>query len=254
VGGTVTRNATASGWSEADAVAWHELECGGYAADLELWHELAAAEGDPVLDVGAGSGRVALALARAGHEVVALDHDPALLAALEAQARGMSVSTVCADARELALGRQFALCIVPMQTIQLLGGAAGRASFLKRARAHLRLGGLLAAALLPEAFDEFDAAAGDAPDPERLRRGELRYASQPTALRIEPGAIVIERQRERRAPGMPARRSMDVVRLDRVSDEQLAAEATGLGFRPERPRAVAATSDHVGSEVVLLRA
>ena len=51
-------------------VIWHDLECGGYRADLPLWRELAEHEGSPVLDVGAGTGRVALDLARRGHEVV----------------------------------------------------------------------------------------------------------------------------------------------------------------------------------------
>ena len=41
----------------------------------------------PVLDVGAGTGRVALALARAGHEVIALDADPELLGELRAPRR-----------------------------------------------------------------------------------------------------------------------------------------------------------------------
>ena len=45
-------------------VAWHDVECGGYDADLPLWRELAARRGGPVLDVGAGTGRVALDLAR----------------------------------------------------------------------------------------------------------------------------------------------------------------------------------------------
>ena len=54
---------------------WHDVECGGYAADLPLWRELAAREAGPVLDVGAGTGRVALDLARAGHDVTALDRD-----------------------------------------------------------------------------------------------------------------------------------------------------------------------------------
>ena len=60
----------------APAVIWHDVECGAYDADLALWRELAAAAGGPILDVGAGTGRVALDLARHGHEVVALDSDP----------------------------------------------------------------------------------------------------------------------------------------------------------------------------------
>ena len=63
-------------------VAWHDVECGGYRADLPLWRELARAEAGPVLDVGAGTGRVALDLARAGHSVTALDREPELLDAL----------------------------------------------------------------------------------------------------------------------------------------------------------------------------
>ena len=47
-------------------VVWHDVECGRYDADLPLWRELAASARRPVLDVGAGTGRVALDLARAG--------------------------------------------------------------------------------------------------------------------------------------------------------------------------------------------
>jgi SAM-dependent methyltransferase len=254
MGGAMTRSAATSRSADADTVAWHELECGGYAADLELGLELAAAEGDPVLDVGAGSGRVTLALARAGHEIVALDRDPALLEALRAHGDGLAITTVCADARDFDLDREFALCIVPMQTIQLLGGAGGRRRFLQRAHDHLRPGGLLAAALLPPALDEFDADTGDAPDPERQRRDQVHYSSQPTALRIERDAIVIERVRERRAPGVPTSVTADAVRLDRVTADGLAREATSLGFTPQPPHAVPATSEHVGSEVAMLRA
>ena len=61
---------------------WHDLECGGYGEDLALWRALAASAGDPVLEVGAGTGRVALTLARAGHRVTALDNDPELVSEL----------------------------------------------------------------------------------------------------------------------------------------------------------------------------
>ena len=46
-------------------VVWHDVECGGYDADLPLWRELAREAGGPVLDVGAGTGRVALRARRA---------------------------------------------------------------------------------------------------------------------------------------------------------------------------------------------
>jgi predicted RNA methylase len=60
-------------------VIWHDVECGSYAEDLPLWRSLAAEYGDPVLDVGAGTGRVALDLATAGYRVTALDRDPDLI-------------------------------------------------------------------------------------------------------------------------------------------------------------------------------
>src|SRR6185312_2049279 len=106
------------------AVVWHDLECGGYRVDLPAWLELAERARGPVLDVGAGTGRVSLALARAGHAVTAVDRDRALLDALDQRAAGLEIETFCADARTFDLPiREFALCVMPMQTIQLLGGA-----------------------------------------------------------------------------------------------------------------------------------
>src|SRR3954447_8027807 len=143
---------------------WHNLECGAYCADLPLWRALVAETGGPVLDVGAGTGRVTLDLASRGGGGVAVDVDAALLDALEHRATGLSVETVVADARQLTIGRRFSLVIVPMQTLQLLGGARGRAAFLSRALTHLERGGLLAAALA-DAVDCFDEDHDLSPPP-----------------------------------------------------------------------------------------
>ena len=233
-------------------VLWHDIECGGYDLDLPLWRELADREGSPVLDVGAGTGRVALDLARRGHELVALDRDAALLDALRERGAGLPVSAVAADARDFALGRRFALVIVPMQTLQLLGGRAGRARFLRCARAHLADGGLLAVALA-DALDAFDADHDHPPVPDLREVGGVVYASRPVAVRDLGDRAAIERVREVVARDGTRTVSDDVIELDRVDADELAAEAGAFGLRAQPPRRIPATLEYVGSTVAMLR-
>jgi SAM-dependent methyltransferase len=234
----------------SEAVIWHDLECGGYSADLADWLALAgsAQPGGPVLDIGAGTGRVALALARAGHEVIALERDRELAAELARRADGLAIEVVCADACAFALGRPVALAIVPMQTIHLL---ADRPAFMRCTRAALASGGLLAVSLLGEGAEPFELEL----EPDAVQLGAIRYESAPTALRREPGgAVLLERRRSRIAPaGAPSSR-LDLIRLERCDVETLSAEARAAGFEPSGVRTVAATSEHAGSEIVCLEA
>jgi SAM-dependent methyltransferase len=234
-------------------VVWHDVECGAYDADLPLWRELAAAERGPVLDVGAGTGRVALELARAGHEVTALDREPELLDALAARARaaGLAVETVVADATGFELGRRFGLAIVPMQTIQLLPERAG---FLAATRRALVPGGLLAAAITVALEDFGELPAELLPQPDVGSAAGWRFASQPTAVRALPAATRIERVRRAVAPDGAVTEEEDAIELARLSVEQLEAEGRAAGFAPEPARHIEATANHVGAEVVLLRA
>jgi SAM-dependent methyltransferase len=234
------------------SVVWHDLECGGYDEDLALWRELAAREGGPVLDLGAGTGRVALDLARAGFEVVALDLDTTFLATLRARSGALPITTVQGDARDYALGRRFPLVLAPMQTVQLLGGAAGRARFLRAAIAHLVPGGLLACALA-DALEAFDAEHDLAPAPDRTEIDGVVYASTPVAVRDRGDRAAIERIRAIEAPGRPRSASTDVIELDRVDVAGLEREAIALGLRADLSRRIAQTDEYVGSTVVMLR-
>jgi SAM-dependent methyltransferase len=241
-------------------VIWHDLECGAYRADLALWRELAAKQAGPVLEIGAGTGRVTLALARHGHELTALDCDRALLHALCARAGDAAVRTLCADARRFALhGERFALCIVAMQTVQLLDDV-GRRSFLSLARSALSRGGLLACAILAR-VEPFSCATGElGPPPDTVRLDGVLYASLPTRVALGQRHVTIERERRiAPAPDGAARESShpferSVVRLRRLSARQLQREASAAGFRAERAVELPATDDHAGSRVVLLRA
>ncbi len=234
------------------AVLWHDLECGAYVEDLPLWRELAARTGGPVLDVGAGTGRVALDLARHGTPVVALDADGELLAELARRGRGLPVETVTADARDFSLGRRFGLVVVPMQTVQLLGGPAGRARFLACARAHLARGGMLAAALA-DALESFDEEHTEPPLPDVREIDGTLYASRPVAVRDQGERVAIERIRETVDRAGHRTAEGDVVLLDRVDAVTLEAEGRAAGLEPLPRRSVPRTDEYVGSQVVLLR-
>jgi SAM-dependent methyltransferase len=236
------------------SVIWHDLECGAYEADLPVWRRLAAEHPDPVLDVGAGTGRVTLDLARRGHRVTALDQNPALLAELGRRADGLGVTTVCADARSFTLDLRFGSIIVPMQTVQLLGARSARESFLGHAADHLLPDGVVALAITEwlEPFGPDQTSPLPLPDMREL--DGVVYSSQPTAVRERPDGFVLERLRERIGPGGERSTEHDVIRLDRVSARELEEEAAAAGLRLRETVTVPATSDHVGSVVVILGA
>jgi hypothetical protein len=183
--------------------------------------------------------------------MVALDTDPALLAALRHRATGSSVETVVADARRFALGRRFSLVLVPMQTLQLLGGTRGRTAFLRCALAHLEPGGRVGAALA-DAMDCFDAEHAIPPPPDAREVAGVRYASRLLTVVDEAGRAAIRRRREVTGPDGRHVAEEVVVHLDRVSADEVAAEASRLGFSVEPHRHIAETDRYLGSTVVVL--
>jgi SAM-dependent methyltransferase len=236
-------------------VIWHDLECGNYAEDLPLWRALASEYGDPVLDVGAGTGRVTLDLARAGFRVTALDVDAELLTTLEVRAGALEVEIVCADARTFDLdGRRFPLCLVPMQTIQLLGGREGRIAFLRRVAAHAEPGGRVAIAISEqlEPFEVLDGIPG--PMPDMCEIDGIVYASHPTAVRTSGRGFVLERRREVVSVSGEREVSEDRITLERLTARELRREAVEAGLHSAGTAEVRSTDEYVGSTVVMLGA
>jgi SAM-dependent methyltransferase len=238
----------------SDAVIWHDVENGGYDADLALWRELAAQSNGPILDLGAGTGRVALDLAAAGHDVTALDSDELLLDELARRAtqRGLEVTCLRADACSLAPTGPFDLVIAPMQFMQIMGGASARAELLAGVAACLEPGGTFAAAIAD--LDEA-VAADDAPPPlpDTGQRGDWIYSSLPLDVRPEPGGVAVEWLRQIVSPAGHLTEKRHTQLLDSLTPEELEREAAAQGLRAVARHAVAETTAYIGSMVVECR-
>lgn len=237
------------------SATWHDVECSSYRADLPLWRALAESLGGPVLDVGCGTGRVALDLASLGHEVVGADADPELVRLLgeRARERSLPVRAVAGDARSLDLGRRFPLAILPMQVAQLLGGKPGRASMLTAMLRHLEPDGLLAVALA-DPFEGIPAEEALPPLPDILEENGWVLSSTPVAVRVEDGGVAIDRHRQAVSPEGELTEELATIVLDSVSAGTLEAEGVAAGFRALPAREVPPTRDYVGSTIVLLEA
>jgi SAM-dependent methyltransferase len=236
--------------SAADVV-WHDVECGGYDADVSLWIELAQDAPEGVLDVGAGTGRVALRLAQAGFDVTALDIDPELLAALERRAakKGVEITTLAADANDFELPQPVGLIAVPMQTIQLLPERGG---FFASARRALVTGGRVAVAIATE-LDPYDGSPPlPVPDFGESDDGSA-YISQPVAIRVYEDYVEIERIRQIVSPEGERTSAGDLIRLAVVTPGELAEEAAAHGLEAEELLHIPETLEHVASQVVVFR-
>lgn len=238
----------------SESAVWHDVECGSYAVDLPVWRDLAARLPGPVLELGAGTGRVALDLAALGHDVTAVDVDADLLSELgrRAEARGLEVARLTADARALEVEPRFALVLAPMQFLQIVGGSQGRAAVLSAAAGSLAGDGFFAAAVsdVESALAPSDAAP---PLPDLGEQDGWVYSSQPLDVRPEPGGVAVERLRQRVSPVGELSEEHHTERLDALTVDQLEREAAQHGLQAVERRAVEATAGHVGSMVVVWR-
>ena len=235
--------------------AWHDVECASYSADLELWRDLAEERGGPVLDIGCGTGRVAFELAAQGHEVIGVDADRELVAAFNARVgeSGLDAKAYAADARSLALERRFALAVVPMQVVQLLGGCDGRIAMLEATARHLHPGGIVAIALA-DPFEAVPAGEARPPLPDVLEIDGWVLSSTPVAVRDEGEAVAIDRLRQAVSPAGDLTEELATILLDSCAPATLEEEGRRAGLRPLPRRHVPPTPDYVGSTVVVMEA
>ncbi|WP_088289162.1 bifunctional 2-polyprenyl-6-hydroxyphenol methylase/3-demethylubiquinol 3-O-methyltransferase UbiG [Kineosporia sp. A_224] len=114
--------------------------------------------GRRLLELGVGTGRLAVPLAAAGFTVTGVDASPEMVDRLRGRPGADAVEVVLADFTDLALGRRFDVVLVAFSTLFLLPDQAAQLACLRGARRHLTDDGLL----VVEAF---------VPDPTRWSGG-----------------------------------------------------------------------------------
>lgn len=119
-----------------------------YDEDLGLLAELAAEQGDPILELGCGTGRVLVPLAAAGHTITGIDISPALLEIAQTKIRNTQyarqTTLVEADLRTFTLPTpDFAFAFCTSNTLMHLTTQADQLQVLRNTYAHLRDDGLL---------------------------------------------------------------------------------------------------------------
>jgi SAM-dependent methyltransferase len=115
--------------------------------DVAYYVALAGRSRGPVLEYGAGNGRIAIPLARHGREVVGVDHSAPMLGDLRARLAAepeevrARVSAVRGDMRRVRLKRRFPLVLTAFNTALHLYTRVDVERFLARVREHLAPGG-----------------------------------------------------------------------------------------------------------------
>jgi SAM-dependent methyltransferase len=107
---------------------------------VEFWLSQARSSGDPILELGCGTGKLAIPLAEAGFSVVGLDNSRALLQF--AASKNDHVRWVEGDMRSFELAERFALIMLPSNNLGHLHTPEDFERCIVSVKRHLRPGGV----------------------------------------------------------------------------------------------------------------
>lgn len=128
--------------------AFYDGDYRDYDDDLDALLELAAECGDPILELGCGTGRVMVPIAQAGQRIVGVDISPGLLnvarAKLDRSHVGARAILAQGDLRTCDLAeKDFSLAICTSNTLMHFVTPADQLAVLRNAHRHMRTGGML---------------------------------------------------------------------------------------------------------------
>jgi len=129
---------------------YYDLDLAGYEEDVGIYENLGRRHDLPVLDLGVGTGRVAIPLLRAGLHVVGIDRSEAMLAQARRKVEALRPQRLTANLRLLTedmtgfdLGQSFGLVFCALGGFMHLHSQEDQVRALECARRHLASDGLL---------------------------------------------------------------------------------------------------------------
>jgi SAM-dependent methyltransferase len=208
--------------------------------DLDMYLALAARTGGPILELAAGTGRIAVPLAAAGHDVTAVDLDPAMLERAFARARAGAelpgrLELIEADLLDLDLpgAGTYRLAITALNSLFLLATRESQRQAFRTMARHLAPGGLAVVDVwLPEPEDlaRFDGRMIF--EYERVEPEAGHEVTKVDSARFDPTTAVVDLTviyEEGPAGGTPVRWiRRDALRLVGADELRAMAEDAGL--------------------------
>ena len=134
--------------------------------DVPFYLELAKKSRGPVLELGCGTGRILLPIARAGITIHGLDNSAAMLKVLKARvaAEPLQVRKLIhlhkGDMRRFRLGRKFRLVLMPFRPLQHMHTVPDQIAALRTAAAHVDRRGIFAFDVFYPDYEKIFSAIG----------------------------------------------------------------------------------------------
>jgi SAM-dependent methyltransferase len=168
--------------TEFDAIAgFYDLFYRDRQDDVQMYRDFAMGANGPILELGSGTGRALIPLARDGHQVTGLEVSPAMLAIarakVDAAGLGDRVTLVQGDMRDFNLPARFALAFIAINTFMHCYDMQQQLACLGSIHRHLQSGGRLV-------VDVYH------PEPQALLEADGRVISEGAMLDAQTGRTI----------------------------------------------------------------
>jgi SAM-dependent methyltransferase len=152
----------------ASVASVYDLSYGDFLDDVDFYDNLAQISGGAVLELGAGTGRVAVPLAQAGYDIVGIDESLSMIAIARRRAESLKLDKgklefVEGDMRNFNLVRKFGLIFAAADTFQHLQTTADQRQCISCVVKHLAPSGIFAMSIRSPATVSWDEVGVAAP-------------------------------------------------------------------------------------------